>query len=116
MQTIIRYGVQIITHIEKKGTYNLKILEKKLSQKTLSLDVENSGSWMQNPSLLLELVDLQGKKIGKFEAQKQRIFPDCSVKYQIDLSSINPGKYKAMVLLDHGETSLFGAKYDIEID
>lgn len=120
VQTIIRYGIQVISHAGETGSYNLKILDKKLlkeqESKTFLLDVENSGTKMQSPNLTLEVIDSQGVKTGRFTAEKQRIFPTCSVNYQIDLSSIAPGKYKAMAILDHAETALFGAQYDLDID
>ena len=120
VQTIIRYGVQVISHIENKGNYNLNILEKKIVKEeqstTFSLSVDNSGTCMQNPELSLELVDSLGKKVGKFTASKQRIFPNCSVTYQVDLSAVPKGDYKAVAFLDHGEDAFFGAKYDIKID
>ena len=120
VQTIIRYGVQIITHIENKGSYELKILEKKITKednkRIFFLSVENPGTLMQTPSLFLELIDQKGNKIKRLEAYKQRILPTCSVTYQIDLSEIPIGTYKAMALLDHGGNALFGAKYDVIID
>ncbi|MES2198651.1 MAG: hypothetical protein V4489_00580 [Chlamydiota bacterium] len=120
VQTIIRYGVQVITHIENKGSYELKILDKKITKEAekriFFLSVENPGTLMQTPSLFLELVDQKGKKIERLEAYKQRILPNCSVTYQIDLSNIPIGTYKAMAILDHGGNSLFGAKYDLKID
>lgn len=119
IQTIIRYGVQIITHIAHSGYYDLKITSKELAQqdslKTLTIHVENTGTRMQAPLFSIELADETGKKVGKFSAAKQRIFPSCSVAYQVDLSSVGKGKYKALVLLDHGEDAFFGAKYDLEI-
>lgn len=120
VQTIIRYGVQVITNIGSKGSYELKILDKKIikeeGKRIFSLSVENPGTLMQTPTLFLELADEKGKKIDRLEAYKQRILPDCSVTYQIDLSKIPIGSYKAMALLDHGGNALFGAKYDLQLD
>lgn len=117
--TIIRYGVQIISNIEGKGSYELKVLGKKLSQvdgkKTFMVSVENVGSLSQTPTLLVDLFDTRGKKVAKLEASKQRILPACSVTYQVDFSGISPGKYKAIAVFDHGKDALFGAKYDIDI-
>lgn len=120
VQTVIRYGVQIISHIENKGSYELKILEKKVvkedEKRIFFLSVENPGTSMQTPSLFLELIDQQGKKIERLEASKQRILPTCSVTYQIDLSTVPAGSYKAMAILDQGENTLFGAKYDLKLE
>ena len=118
IQTIIRYGVQVITHIGK-GSYNLKVLDKKIVQegdkKTFTISVENPGTLMQAPVMSVELVDKEGKKVGRFEAAKQRILPSCSVSYQVDISTIPSGNYTAMVILDHGESAFFGAQYQVEM-
>jgi hypothetical protein len=120
VQTVIRYGVQILTHLGKTGTYDLKIADKKIIQekdlKTFTIAVDNVGTHSLSPTLTLELILSTGKKIGRFETAKQRILPTCSSSYQVDLSSVPPGKYKAMLILDHGENALFGAQYDIVLD
>jgi hypothetical protein len=120
VHTVIRYGVQVISHIENKGNYDLKILDKKITkdneQTTFSISTYNSGTCMQSPELAIELIDSLGKKAGRFTASKQRIFPSCSVTYQVDLSSVPKGDYKVVALLDHGENAFFGAKYDIKLD
>jgi len=119
IQTIIRYGVQIVTHVGNQGSHALKIIDKQLMKEqdtcTFSLSVENTGTLMQTPSLLVEILDIRGKKISKLESPKQRIFPSCSVTYHVDLTSLPQGEYKAMAILDQGESSLFGAQYDLHI-
>lgn len=120
IQTVIRYGVQIITHVGGEGKYDLKILGKQLvkeaEKKTFSLQVDNTGSLSLSPVLILELMNATGKKVQRFETPKQRILPSCSVSYQVDLSCIPSGTYKAMAILDHGEGALFGAQYDLVMD
>ena len=120
VQTIIRYGVQIITHVGDSGTCDLKILTKQIikenAKKFFSLQVENPGTRSLSPVMSIELVDLSGKKIGRFETVKQRILPTCSVSYQVDLSTVVDGKYKAMVFLDNGDNAFFGAQYDLTLD
>src|SRR3989339_1828671 len=95
VQTIIRYGVQVITHIGQTGSYDLKILNKTLvkedEKKTLILNVENIGTLSQSPLLTLELIDSLGKKVGRFETSKQRILPNCSTSYRVDLSTVSKG-------------------------
>lgn len=120
IQTIIRYGVQVITHVGDKGVYELKILDKKLSKEgdtsLFSISVENLGTQMQTPLFLLELMNAQGKKEKRLEAPKQRILPTCSVTYTVDLSSVPQGKYKALALFDDSEDAFFGAQYDLTVE
>ncbi|MBX9924336.1 MAG: hypothetical protein K2Y01_09520 [Rhabdochlamydiaceae bacterium] len=120
VQTVIRYGVQVLTHLGKTGSYDLKITDKKIVQekelKTFAISVDNIGTHSLSPALTLELIQTTGKKMGRFETVKQRILPSCSTTYQVDLSSVPQGKYKAMLILDHGENALFGAQYDFSLD
>ncbi len=119
IQTVIRYGVQVVANIGNKGIYELKILEKSLEEKEdkkiFALSVENCGTVLQSPKMAVEFVSKTNKFVKRIEGQQQRIYPDCSVKYNLDVSALPKGKYKAMVFLDHGEEALFGAKYDVEI-
>lgn len=120
VQTIIRYGVQVLTHVGKTGSYDLKITDKKIvqgkEQKTFTISVDNTGTRSLSPTLTLELIQTTGKKAGRFEVAKQRILPSCSSSYQVDISNIPQGKYKAVLILDHGENALFGAQYDFVLD
>jgi len=119
IQTVIRYGVQIITHMESSGSLALKILNKQLLKEQdeyiFLLSVENKGTKMQSPKLLVELTNMEGHKIAKFDSQKQRIFPTCSVTYRIPLVKVAKGHYRALAILDQTDAPLFGAQYDIDI-
>jgi len=116
LHVVTRYGVQVATHLSKTGSYGLKIIDKRLSSdKQLTIAVENNGTLFQTPACFLELINEEGKKVARLEKTKQRIYPGCSVTYTMDLSPYMPGKYKAMLFLDHGEDALFGAQYEIEL-
>lgn len=116
--TIMRYGVQIITEIGDTGTNNIKFLEKKLIQKDgktlLQLDVENTGNKWYSPLVSCDLYNTEGAFVKRYECKKVRIFPTCSVSYQIPLD-VPKGKYKALILFDIGKNDIFGAEYDMEI-
>lgn len=116
--TILRYGIQIITEIGDTGTNNIRFLEKKLIQKDgktlLQLDVENTGNKWYSPLVSCDLYNTEGTFVKRYECGKVRIFPTCSVSYQIPLDVSN-GKYKALILFDIGNNDIFGAEYDMEI-
>ena len=120
VQTVIRYGIQIITHIGDTGIRKIRFLDKKLmsldGKKIFRIDFENIGDRSLSPSLWAELYNRDGRSMGKFEGRKARIYPGCSIRNDIELAGITPGKYKALVVIDNGDDHIFGAQYDLEIE
>ena len=119
LQTRIRFAVQLVTELGQGGTRSLKVLEKAIvksdGKRTLQLDIGNDGERVLIPAISAELFDEKGMSVGRFDAGRARIYPDCSVRAKIDLSTVPPGKYVAMVLLDSGDAQVMGAQYDLEI-
>jgi hypothetical protein len=68
------------------------------------------------PFLTLELYDEQGLAAGTFEGGRWRIYPGTSVRYAVDLSKVDKGKYSALILVDNKDENVFGAQYSLEID
>lgn len=119
IRTVMRYAIQMVTHIGDTGTRELKFADKQLiaegEQRTLRLDLENTGERWLIPQVWAELYDEQGASLGRFEGGRVRIYPGCSVRYQIDLSEVPPGKYRALIVADNGDEYVFGAQYDLEL-
>ena len=90
VKTVIRYGIQMVTHIGDTGTRKIKFLKVELlkegENRTLQVDAENTGERWLRSSLWVELYDEKGNNIGKFEGERKRIYPGTSVRYRIDLS------------------------------
>ena len=120
VQTVVRYGIQIVTHMGSSGTCKINFLDKKLinkdGQSILQMDIENIGQRWLSPKVWVELYNGQGNKVGRFESDKKRIFPECSVRHRIDLTEVPRGDYKALVVVDNGDQHVFGAKYDLGIE
>ena len=121
LSAIMRYGVQIITEIGDTGTTSLKFLDKKLvindvGNKSFQIDIENNGEKWYMPDLWIELYDSNGNNVGRIEAPQRRIFPGCSVRHLMDISSLKAGKYKMIVIADTGNENVFGAEYDLELE
>lgn len=120
IQTIVRYGVQIITDIGN-APRAIKFADKKLAmsdgQRVLQLDVENIGDGWLKANVWAELYSKTGgTPAGKFEGQQMRVFPGCSVRVKIPLPATIPkGRYKTMIVIDNGDENVFGAKVDLEL-
>lgn len=119
VRQVVRYGVQCVTQIAETGNANLNFTGTQLvsehgSSPELQVDVENVGDLSLSPIAWLELYDGNGKKVGRFEAEKKRIYPGTSVRFRMNLGNTPSGQYKALVVLDNGDQNVFGAKYDLE--
>ncbi len=115
VQTQVRFGVQLVTEVGDAPRGPIRVLDKKLIQKKLQLDLENSGVRLLIPSVWVELFNRQGQSVGKFEAGRSRIFPGCSVRYQVDLTDVPAGRYSALVIVDNGDENVMGAQYELEL-
>jgi hypothetical protein len=115
---MIRYGVQMVTNIQDTGTRNLNFMEVKLikdgEKRIFQLDIENNGERLLVPLLYVELYNENGTYVGKFDGKKKRTYPGTSVRFNIDMSQVPKGKYKAMAMADCGDDDIFGATYDLE--
>jgi hypothetical protein len=112
---VVRYGVQLVSHISDTGERRLDFLDTRIlragSSRILEVDLENIGERWLRPVVWAELYDESGEFMGRFEAGKLRIFPGTSVRYKVDLSDVPGGEYRALVVADCGADDVFGATY-----
>ncbi len=116
---ILRYGIQIATHIAQTGTKAVKFLQAVLVKKEdgkrfLQVDIEDTGTLGIRPEVYVEVFDATGKSLGKFPGARYRMYPGTSVRQTIDLSSVPAGSYRALVVLDAGGDEAYAAQYTLE--
>jgi hypothetical protein len=120
VRTILRYAVQLITHVGDTGVKELRFLGTKLVKtekgRSLEVSLENVGERLLRPAVYVELFNLNGEKVGKFAAAKRRTYPGTSICQRIDLSDIASGTYKALVVADCGGDDIFGINYTLKIE
>ena len=118
IRQVMRYGIQIVTHIGDSGIRNLKILDQKFIKEKenylFQLDIENVGERWLRPQVWAELYNQKGSFIGKFSGGVLRIFPGTSVRYRIGLNDIPSGEYKALLVIDNGDEYVWGLQYNLE--
>ena len=116
---IMRYGVQIVTHIGDTGARKIKFVGSEFVQdkagKTLQVDVENTGERWLRPISYVELYDAVGVLAAKIQGERLRIYPGTSARFRFDLGKVSQGKYKALVVLDNQDTYVFGAQYSMAV-
>ncbi len=115
----LRYGIQIASHIAGTGTKSIKFIDARLvrgarGETLLQVDLEDNGTLWFRPDVYVELFDGKGISKGKFPGQTYRMYPGTSVRQMIALAGIAKGTYKALVVVDAGGESVFGAQYTLE--
>ena len=120
INTVVRYGIQMVNHIGTNGNRQIAFLGAELQaeegKKILQIDIENVGDWLLRPLMWVDVYGEQGQHIGMFEGDRLRTYPGTSVRHRIELGSIPPGTYKALVVADCGGDDLFGIQYTLTID
>lgn len=117
---MMRYALQVVTHIGKTGTAALNFTNPQLlardGKQFFAIDVENTGERLLGPGLSLELYRETGQALGKFSAGGQRLYPGTAFRFQMDVSQVPKGKYLGLVVADGTGDNLFGANVELEIE
>lgn len=118
---IMRYGVQVATHIQGTGASEVTMPDSGLErleggELALRVIVENGGSRMIRPEIWVELYGEDGSAFGRRDGVQSRIYPGTSINQQIKLGDLEPGKYRALVILDGGGEEVYGAEYTLALE
>lgn len=119
INTVMRYAVQIVTHIGDTGSQKLEFLQAGLSIENenlfLTVDLQNGGERSLSPKLTLELFNQQGISSGVFTVDPKRIYPGCSVKIRIPVTNVAGGNYTGVLVADCENDLVFGTNLTLEI-
>lgn len=119
VRTVMRYAIQIVTHIGDTGKYAVKFANRQIQvkehQRLLWVDVENIGEHGMRPTLWTEIYDENGVSLGRFDGNRLRIYPGCSARFEVDLSQLPAGKFKALLVADNGDDNVFGTQCQFEL-
>jgi len=119
VRTVLRYAIQMITHIEYTGKQELKFLNTDMSDqdslRTLNVDIENTGNRAVRPDIFLQIYDESGTDAGIFKTIKKRLYPGTSARYQIKLNGLDAGTYKALLIADCGDEDVFGINFTLVV-
>ncbi|MGB5873319.1 MAG: hypothetical protein WBG01_02090 [Bacteroidota bacterium] len=115
---VLRYGVQIATHIAGTGARAIEFLDTQLvreetGEQYLQVDIENSGDLWMRPDVYVEVFDREGKSRGRHPGSSFRMYPGTSVRQRIIMPELPSGEYKVLVVVDAGGDDAFGAQYTL---
>lgn len=120
--TIIRYAVQVATHINTSGTRTVRFdsIGARRSDDDVSnaksgveLNVSNTGERAYRPSLWIEVYDAQGKLRATSKQQRGLLYPGCSLRQRFEFAPLPAGTYKAVIFADTGEETVYASSYAI---
>lgn len=119
VESTIRYGVQIVSHIGESGLRDLEIINKDLFQEEqdnlLLVDLENTGERWLKPEVSIELYNNEGAMLDKYDGGSSRLYPGTSKRHIINFGNLEQGEYKAMLIIDNGDQYIWGAQYNLEL-
>jgi hypothetical protein len=116
---IVRYAVQLATHLPATGSRKVAFANQTLSadstgHRVVELDVENIGDRGYRPSIWVELYDSTGTLRGRREQQRGLLYPGTSLKQRFVFDTLPAGTYKAVIFADTGDDAVFAAQYKLE--
>ena len=117
---VTRYGVQLAVHLRDDAELNVEIDSIRLvaddvGDTLFQADVTNIGTFMLHPTVYLRVFAEDGTEHGPFDGIQFRIYPGTSVRQRIDLSSLPPGTYQALLVVDNGDDAVFGGQYELTL-
>jgi hypothetical protein len=115
-----RYGIQISSSIGDSTNISVNIFNKTInlrdSLRNLSVDIKNTGDVLIKPSVWLDVYDTSGKLVGNIKSDKNRIYPETSVRYAFNISPLLQGSYNGIVVVDCGGEHVFGMNCTFKIE
>jgi hypothetical protein len=118
--THIRYAVQVITQVgattKPVATFEAPAVRNVSDgTKELQVDVANSGIRSFAPAFTLEVYAPDGTRVTRAEASREILYPGTSLRQRFRLGALAAGTYRALVTLDAGDDTVFGAQYTLKL-
>ena len=117
--SVIRYGLQVATHVGNKGSRAVQLSNATTSvddhgNALLAVDVEDVGDAAYRPVLWAEIYDDQGVLRGKAKQTRGLLYPGSSLHQRFELGTLPPGSYKAVLFADTGAETIFARQLKVQ--
>lgn len=115
---VMRYAVQVATHLESGGSrtvrFDTPVLSRAQSGAAMfDVNVFDDGERGYRAALWIEIYDAQGTLRAKVRQTRGLLYPGTSLHQQFDLGALPAGSYKAIVFADTGDDAVFATQYTI---
>ncbi len=116
--SVIRYAIQVATHLRTPGTRTVQFERERASSTTsgaavFDVDVANAGEHAYRPQLWIEVYDADGALNAKARQSRGLLYPGSSLAQHFDLGVLAHGRYKAVLFADTGDDSVFAKQFSI---
>lgn len=116
---VLRYAVQIATHVGTTGTRTVRfthtqLLSKADSTRAFTVDVENTGQRAYKPALWIEVYDSKGALKANARQERGLLYPGTSLQQTFDLGKLPAGSYRAIVFADSGDDAVFASQFTLK--
>lgn len=112
----VRYAHQIVTNVGT-GAAKLRLQQAYIDRSgevpRLNIDIENVGNLYLQATLGLKLYNSKGKQVKAETANEQKILPQTSVRYSVDISELPSESYTGLIVLRDGD-QYFGERFTLE--
>lgn len=119
LESKVRYGIQVIADIGPKEPVVLDFFDIKFQDSELGKSVlvvlENLGTFYAQPTIILEVFSVDGTSVKTVEVKFKKIYPSFCKSFLLDISGIEKGIYKAVIVADYGE-DMFAIDLDLNIE
>lgn len=117
---VMRYGVQVATHIKATGTRkvsfaNSKFLTNEDGTQTFELEVGNAGERAYRPAVWIEVYNEAGELKASARQERGLLYPTTSLKQAFKLGKLASGTYRAIVFADSGEDAVFASQFTLKL-
>ena len=116
---ILRYAVQIATHVGSTGSRTIRFSRTQLvtkpdSSRAFNVDVENTGERAYKPALWIEVYDAAGSLVANVRQERGLLYPGTSLLQTFELGKLAGGSYRAVVFADSGDDAVFASQYTLK--
>src|ERR1051325_69632 len=118
--SVMRYAVQVATHIKTTGSRKVSFINTRFVNDTVTkeqsfeLDVQNVGERAYRPAVWIEVYDADGVLRANARQERGLLYPGTSLKQIFKLGKLAPGTYRATVLADSGEDTVYGQQFTLK--
>lgn len=115
---VIRYAVQVATHVGKTGVGAVKFetpqaVKMPSGAAALDIDVLSSGTRAVRPTMSVELYDAEGVLKGKGKQVRGLLYPGTSLHQHFEFGVLPAGTYKAVIFADTGSEKVTAVQLTI---
>ena len=119
IREVWRYALHIVTDVGSTGQTHLLFARPRLVEEqghlVLLVDLVNDGQRWLRPKVWLEVYDHRGALAARVEGPPMRLYPGEAGRQRLDLGSIGPGSYQALLVADNGDHHVFAARYTFSV-